>query len=824
MPTTQGLTEQEVKKRREQGEGNEVALKTSRSYWQIIKKNVFNFVHLILFMIGGMFILVGRPQDAISSAGLILVNALIGSFQEIRAKRQLDKIALLTRPKVTVLREGSEQEVDPAELVRGDVLVTKPGDQMVVDGTVLNGRFEVDESNLTGESDAVTKREGDELLSGSFCVTGQGYVEATSVGENSLANKMTATAREYKPARTPLQRDVEYIIRIMMAVALFLLFLQYLSALVFQIPFLRNIQITAVILGLIPVGLYTMTIVSYALGALRLIGDGALIQETNAVESLSNVDVLCTDKTGTLTANRIVFHDVFALDGDSESLKRKLTEFARSGSAQNRTSEAIIEGIKGDAKTAVDEVPFSSARKWSAVSFADGAYVLGALEMIEGQMAETAVLHQKTEEWSNQGLRVVAFATSPGVTQLHDGEDPVLPPLQPLGLVSFTDELRPHVQETIEGFKEAGVDLKIISGDNPETVAALAKQAGLTDDIILVSGPELAELDDSQFAQMAEKATVFGRITPDQKEKLVDALKERGHYVAMIGDGVNDVLSLKKADLGIAMESGSAATRGVADIVLLDDSFGAMAPAFHGGQRIVNGMQDILRLFMSRTYTVALIILVAGFVGVGAPFLPTNNAAYAAFTVGIPTLFLALWAKVGPPAENRLRRMMQLAVPASLLNMILGIAIFAVTYYLALYEVVQYSISPEQLADFGSLVGFEMQSVDAAQRVVAGYAARSMLTPFLIFTGVILIIFAQPPLKFFAVAADKTSDWKPTIMAFGMAVGFIISMNIEAVRKFYELILLPPSEYFVLALLVILYTLLLWIILRNQWFDRFLRV
>jgi cation-transporting ATPase E len=235
-------------------------------------------------------------------------------------------------------------------------------------------------------------------------------------------------------------------------------------------------------------------------------------------------------------------------------------------------------------------------------------------------------------------------------------------------------------------------------------------------------------------------------------------------------------------------------------------------------------MQDILRLFMSRTYTVALIILVAGFVGVGAPFLPTNNAAYAAFTVGIPTLFLALWAKVGPPAENRLRRMMELSVPASLLNMILGIAIFAVTYYLALYEVVQFPVSPEQLADFESLVGFEMQSIDAAQRVTAGYAARSMLTPFLIFTGVILILFTQPPFKFFAVAADKTSDWKPALMAVGMAVAFIISMQIEAVRRFYELILLSAKEYLILGLFVILYTLLLWVVLRNRWFDRFLRV
>jgi cation-transporting ATPase E len=272
------------------------------------------------------------------------------------------------------------------------------------------------------------------------------------------------------------------------------------------------------------------------------------------------------------------------------------------------------------------------------------------------------------------------------------------------------------------------------------------------------------------------------------------------------------------------MESGSAATRGVADIVLLNDSFGAMAPAFQGGQRIVNGMQDILRLFMSRTFSVALIFLSAGFVGASVPFLPTNNAAYAAFTVGVPTVFLALWAKVGPPAENRMRRMMELAVPASLLNMMLGIAIFAVTYYLALRGVVQVAVTPEQVAEFEQFVGFELKSVSMAQQVAAGYAARSMLTPFLVFTGLILILFTQPRFRFFALAAEKTHDWKPTLMAVGLGAAFVVSMMLEPVRQFYELILLPARLYGLIGLMVVLYTLLLWVILRNRWFGRFLRV
>jgi len=595
----QGLTENEARERRRRGEGNDIGIRSGRSYWDIARANLFTLFNNILFAIGVALIAVGRYNDAITSVGLGLVNALISTLQEIRAKRQLDQIALVTRPEITVVRDGRTHVVAPSDIVKGDTIQVAAGDQIVVDGVMLgDGALEMDESLLTGEANLIRKQAGDQLFSASFCVTGSGYLQAQKVGAESLAFQLTATARQFQATQTPLQRQINFVVRLVMLVVAVMSIIIFIAAVLEDLPTVRLIQLAAVLSGQVPYGLFLMIVVAYALGAATIAKQGALVQQINAVESLSNIDILCMDKTGTLTANRLVFNELFALSDDAEAvLRARLGDFAASVTVPNKTSAALMAGLPGTPRPLADEVPFASSRKWSAVAFDEpehrGTLVLGAFEMLSPFLpaeatAPQSALSQQLSRWSNAGLRVLLFAHNPDTTTLHDAhEQPQLPPLVPLALVSLRDELRPYARETIAAFERLGLELKVISGDDPATVGALAKQAGFGDQIRLVSGPQLATMQQHEFDQAAAEATIFGRITPEQKDRLVDALLRQGKRVAMMGDGVNDVLALKKASLGIAMQSGSSAARNVADMILLNDSFAALRPAFQEGQRII---------------------------------------------------------------------------------------------------------------------------------------------------------------------------------------------------------------------------------------------
>jgi len=595
-PMTRGLTEAEAVQRRAAGKGNNIRLETSRTYWQIIRDNIFTFLNMVLFSIGAVLVLLGLPTDAFLSVGIALLNVVVGVVQEFRAKRLLDKIALLTRPKATVLRDTVEKVVDPNQIVLGDWLIVHPGDQIVVDGRLVEGKVDVDESLLTGESDLIPKQVGDTLYSGSFVVNGSATFEAEKVGAESFANQLTASARTLKLVKTPLQMDVDMVVRLLVLLSVQLGILFGMAMIIDGVEATESARQAAVIVGLIPNGLFFMVTIAYAMGTVRMAGKGALIQQSNAVESMSNVNVLCLDKTGTLTANRIGLHQVQPFILSESEFRRVLGIYAHSGTTGNRTSEALALACPGESRPFVEEVPFSSARKWSALSFdqpdMQGVYVLGAPEMLRPYLNEQqADFGAEMSRWIEHGYRVLLLAQYPEVTPLHDSlGQPQLPPdLIPVGILSFSDELRAEAESTLKGFSEAGIRLKIISGDNPQTVLALAKQAGLRGDIKAVSGLDLEEMTEAQLGDVAEQSTIFGRITPHQKERLVDALKRRGHYVAMIGDGVNDVLSLKKAHIGIAMQSGTQAARGVADIILMNDSFAAherlvrgAAPGFPG--------------------------------------------------------------------------------------------------------------------------------------------------------------------------------------------------------------------------------------------------
>ncbi len=824
VTTLKGLTQTEVLDRRAKGMGNNVKLQTSRTYTQILTQNLFSATNIILYVIGIVLIVLRLYSDAILSVGLVLLNVFVGVFQEARAKRALDQIALLTRPTATVIREGKEQVIDPAEVVTGDMLVVTQGDQVVVDGSVVDGKIDADESLLTGESDLVGKKTGDEVYSGSFIVNGRATFEAKKVGAESFANKLTAGARSFRTVKTPLQIDVEFAVRLLVLLAAQLGVLLGIAAIIARAPITDTAKMAAVVGGLIPNGLLFMTSVTYGMGAVRMAGRGALIQQFNAVESMSNVNVLCVDKTGTLTANKINLSDVHPLDGNKDAFKKMLSDFAKSSAAGNRTSEAIVTALGGTERHKVDEVPFSSARKWSAVDFddqqLDGLYAMGATEMLQPYLVPGDYLSQ-IQAWSDQGLRVLVFAHGPKVETLHDANDnPVLPNgLQPLGFVTFSDELRPEVEKTIREFAAAGIALKIISGDNPDTVAALAKQAGLPKDLKTTSGLDIDAMSDEQLLKVAQESTVFGRITPQQKERLVQTLRNAGNYVAMVGDGVNDVLSLKKAQIGIAMQSGSQATRGVADIVLLNDSFAALPSAFQEGQRIITGMRDIMALFLTRAVFVALVIIGVSIVALPFPYAPKQVSIMTLFTVGIPTLGLAAWSKPKIPPRNVLRSILNFIVPAAITLSVIGLFLYVGYYTLTFAS--QYPNLVVATNEAGNIIPRDAREYAIATRNITELA-RTVITNFSMLAGLILIVFVEPPTQFFVGGDEFSGDWRPTLLAGVMFLGLIAINVVPALRDLFELRVLTVFDYALVLGLAFGWMLLMRVIWQRHLFARLL--
>ena len=530
------LTDTEAAARRAAGQGNPPPPPSGRSYWRIIRENVFTFVNNTIFLLGLGLILVGRPLDAIISVGVIMTNVIVSVIQEIRAKQMLDRIALLTRATATVVRDSGERSVSPEELVIGDTIKLTPGDQVLVDGEMLAGALQVDESQLTGESDLVRKQVGNEVRSGSFVASGAGYFTVTRVGQDSVAGQLAKGARAYRRILTPLQQQINLTIRMLLLMVVYLEVLVIVNGLVQVVPLPQGVQQATVIVGLVPNGLFVAIAVAYALGAVRIARQGALVQQANAVESLSNVDVLCLDKTGTLTTNRLKFEDIQCADDGREpdEVRSALGAMLASAAATNKTSEALAAAFPGDKVELRAEVPFSSARKWSALSYdgpSGGIYALGAPEMLQPYLSEGwHALSPCAAEWTGKGLRVLVFCHHPDHTLLEDtGDETKLPsPMEPVAVLSLSDELRPDARPTLESFEANGVTPKIISGDNPDTVAALAQQAGFGARGKVISGIELAHMGDGAFGQAAVEGSIFGRITPQQKEQLVHVLRRAG--------------------------------------------------------------------------------------------------------------------------------------------------------------------------------------------------------------------------------------------------------------------------------------------------------
>jgi magnesium-transporting ATPase (P-type) len=662
-----GLSSKEAAKRLHQL--GPVEDRSSRSVASIVAGNVFTFFNLIIGIFFVVMLALGLFADALFGF-IAVINSYIGIRQELKAKETLDNLAILVAPRAKAVRDGGLVEVRAEEVVPGDWIRVEPGDQLVADGDVAESRgLTLDESMLTGESDGIRKRVGDRALSGSFCITGSGYYEVDAVREDSYAEKVAGEARTFRHPPSPLQDEVNLVLRastwLMIPLAIVLIFALQAR----HEPLHEAAQTaTAGLITLIPEGLVLLMSVTLAVAAVRLARMDTLVQQMSAPEALAAVDTICVDKTGTLTTGELELVSVEAADeAQAAATEQALARFAASSGERNRTLEAIAEAYPANGERVRAEVPFSSEWKWSGLTVGRETYVLGAPDvlMARGSLALPANLQHSLEAHTKAGRRVVAFGRASGGLPDNPYSDPP-PAVTPFALIVLEETLRPDAQETIAYMRDQEMDLKLISGDAPQTVIAVASAVGVPAGAGVVTGDQLPQ-DRTELGRIAEENTIFCRIRPEQKKALVSALAERGRFVAMIGDGVNDVPALKSARMAVAMGSGSQITKGIADIVLLKDQFSRLPRAVSAGRRIARNIHRLGRLYVTKTVYAAALILVVAVPGWAFPFLPRHLTLAAFLTIGIPSFVLALAPSDGPLYRGRLlRALAAFAVPAGL--------------------------------------------------------------------------------------------------------------------------------------------------------------
>ena len=659
-----GLTNEQVQERIAQGKVNTNENPNTRTYKQIIRENTltfFNFLNLVLMV---MVLLVGSYKNSMF-VGIILINTVIGIIQEIRAKKTLDRLAILTESKAVVLREGQHWSISTEKLVMDDLILLKTGDQIPADSVVLEGALEVNESLLTGESDNLLKKEGDELYSGSFVTAGQACCQIIHVGKDNYASQITSEAKEFKRHNSELRNSLNIILKvisiIIVPLGMMLFYKQYMIA----GDTIKNsvVSTVAAVLGMIPEGLVLLTSVALTLGSLALARKKTLVQELYCIETLARVDTLCLDKTGTITEGTMCVEQVLPVsEGEeaAEALEKALGNLMAVQKDQNATADALHKRFPGRMDFTEDHViPFSSDRKYSGAAFVNqGTYLMGAVQFLfpEGR----AELEEECEKYAAQGYRVLVAAYSPDIA-----EGTSLPEnLEPMGILLLTDVIRQDAPETLQFFYSQGVDLKVISGDDPVTVSSIAKRAGLNNADRYVDASTFEDMEDLYKA--VEEYSVFGRVTPQQKRAMVQALKAKGHTVAMTGDGVNDVLALKEADCSVAMAEGSDAAKNIANVVLLDSNFSSMPHIVNQGRRVVNNIRTAASMFLIKTLFSVFLSLLTIFFGEGYPFEPIQMSLISACAVGIPTFLLAQENNYEKIDHTFLRHVFMNAFPAAI--------------------------------------------------------------------------------------------------------------------------------------------------------------
>jgi cation-transporting ATPase E len=734
-----GLSAADVEERRAAGKVNHPPESPNRTIAQIIRANVLTPVN---FIIGTLFVLIlvaGHPGDALF-AGVIISNSVIGIVQELRTRKALARLEVLNAPEANVVRDGVEHTVDLHDVVLDDVLRLGPGDQAVVDGEVVaTDGLEMDESLLTGESESVAKIEGDPIMSGSFVTSGTGWMVATRVGGDSHAARLASEARQFKLVHSELRNGINQILRVLICVVPPVALLVLWSLLESEDQWQEALRGTvAAAVAMIPDGLVLLTSLAFIAGILAIARRKALAKELATVELLARVDTLCLDKTGTITTGRIVFVAADPQDGyDQAAVDAALGAMAAADPSPNATLLAVGERHADPGWARRDRIPFNSSRKWAATAF-DGhdSWYLGAPEILLAGCRHHGAGHAVNEA-AERGERVILLAHSPS-GQL--GED--LPgDLRPAAVVRLEDEVRPDAEEILAFFLAQDVTLRVISGDNPVTVAAVARRAGVPQSAVGYDARALPEGDG--LATVLDEHRVFGRVQPHQKRDMVESLQSSGRVVAMTGDGVNDVLALKLADMGIAMGSGSAAARAVADLTLLDNRFATLPHVLAEGRRVIANIERVANLFIVKATYAVLLAAATAVLREPYPFLPRQLTLLGSFSIGVPGFFLALAAAAGRSPPGFVGRVLHFAVPSG---------------------------TVAAIVTFGAYTSFRsIESLTLEQ-------ARSAATVTLLIVGLSVLARVAVPLK----------PWKVALVA-GMAAGYVVVLAVPFLRDYFEL-------------------------------------
>lgn len=711
-----GLTSTDIQNRLDRGESNDFEARVGRTYWDIFRDNVLNLFNIVLGSLLVLVIVLGDYSTAFFAGFSVVSNTFFGMIQEFNAKRQLDQLAALSEQIVTCLRNGDWIEVPMRQVVKDEIIRVEPGNRLVVDGEIVQSdSLEMDESLLTGESDAIFKEPEAEVFSGSFCTAGTGVMRATRVGADSNINKLSVIAKEYKNVKTPTQVKIDITVEITVLIMFVFVPMVFIAGFYLGYDFLEMVRNAVVFTtSLVPQGLVLVAILSLTIGAIKISMQDTLIQRVNAVESLANATVLCFDKTGTLTQNKLAVQEVIMIaDIDSSAIHNDLYVYLKNLAHLNNTAKAVERYVstivsRDSHPLKVKEIPFTSGRKWGAIRMDDKTLIMGAPERL---LSEDHAYANQAQELAKQGMRVLAFATmtgepSPEATQIAGD-------VLPVALIVMSDQIREDIQETLQSFREEGLKLKVISGDNVETVRAIAQEAGMDVGVQAYIGTQLDAMPDGEFSTAVQESNVFARIEPHTKQRIVNMLRSQGEYVSMVGDGVNDVPALKAANLAIVMNDGTQISKDVADIVLLNNAMSTLPRAFREGKETTQTIFGTMKMFLVRNfYNIALFIFVA-FMALPFPITPVQISWATFGTVNLPATFIAFgWLRPQYMAKFR-RDVMDYIFTMGFNGAVLMTLLYIIAYFGTDGDIeVTRSAITILVALYGMLITWNIQGID----------------------------------------------------------------------------------------------------------------